>query len=317
MEFSHISVLLNETVNAFCSVDNNDKPQKKLIVDGTLGGGGHTSLILKKIPLSEVIGIDRDGEAIDAAHKKLAEFPGRVTFINDNFNNIKNILNSLGRTGIDGAVLDLGVSSYQLDNAERGFSYMCDAPLDMRMNRNSGKNAYDIVNTYSAEKLKEIFYKYGEEKWSARIAEFIENKRKIKPIKTTLELSEIIKAAIPKKAREKGGHPAKRIFQAIRIEVNDELSILENAVRDFIDVLNPKGVICIITFHSLEDRIVKTVFKELASGCSCPKDFPVCVCGKKPVLKNITRKPILPSEEEILNNPRAKSAKLRIAEKII
>ncbi|MCH5185868.1 MAG: 16S rRNA (cytosine(1402)-N(4))-methyltransferase RsmH [Oscillospiraceae bacterium] len=318
MEFSHISVLPDETVDAVCGADHvkiNDGGEK-WIVDGTLGGGGHSLLMLKKNPFIKVIGIDRDADALAASEKRLADFKGRVEFVNDNFGNIKNILNNLGKSGIDGAVLDLGVSSYQLDNAERGFGYMHDAPLDMRMDRTGGKSARDVVNGYDAEKLKEIFYKYGEEKWSARIAAFIEERRKIKPIETTYELSDIIKAAIPAKARKKGGHPAKRIFQAIRIEVNDELSGLEKALRDFTDVLAPGGRLCVITFHSLEDRIVKNVFKSLASGCSCPKELPVCVCGKTPVIKSITHKPILPSKEETEENSRSKSAKLRVAEKL-
>ncbi len=310
MEFAHKSVLLEETVDALCA------GEKKLIVDGTLGGGGHTSLILQRYPSVRVIGIDADIEAINASKKRLCGFSERVEFVNDNFRNIKNILNNIGTDSIDGAVLDLGVSSYQLDTAGRGFSYMHDAPLDMRMNAQSGKSAYDVVNTYTADELREIFYKYGEEKWSARIAEFIAEYRARKAIETTFELSDIIKSAIPAKAREKGGHPAKRIFQAIRIEVNDELAPLEQALRDFIDVISPGGRLCVITFHSLEDRIVKNVFKDLSSGCTCPKDFPVCVCGRVPVVKNITKKPILPSEDEIRENSRSKSAKLRAALKL-
>ena len=213
-------------------------------------------------------------------------------------------------------MLDLGVSSYQLDNAQRGFSYMHDAKLDMRMNKDNALSAYEIVNTYPKEKLIHIFYEYGEEKWSSRIAEFIVNKRQIKPIETTFELVDIIKAAIPQKARQQGSHPAKRVFQAIRIEVNNELGILEKTINDIVSVLNPGGRIAIITFHSLEDRIVKKVFSGLATGCECPKSFPVCVCNKQPVVNVITKKPILRSKEELLENSRSKSAKLRIAEKI-
>jgi len=310
MEFSHISVLLDETVEKL-NIDGDG-----IIVDGTLGGGGHTELILKKYPKANVIGIDRDIEAINASKKRLEPYLDRITFVNDNYSNIKAILADLKTDKIDGAVLDLGVSSYQLDNAQRGFSYMNDAKLDMRMNSSSEKTAYDVVNNYSESELRNIFYKYGEEKWSARIAEFIVNKRSINPIETTFELNEIIKAAIPKKAREKGGHPSKRIFQAIRIEVNDEISLLKPALYDFADSIKSGGVMCVITFHSLEDRIVKNVFKDLAAGCCCPKEFPVCVCGKVPLAKNITGKPIIPSDEEIKHNSRSKSAKLRAIQKL-
>ena len=233
-----------------------------------------------------------------------------------NFSRIKGILSDLNIDGLDGAVLDLGVSSYQLDNAERGFSYMQDAPLDMRMDRQGEFSAYELVNTYSEDELSRVFFDYGEEKWSKRIAEFICRRRNEKPIQTTGELVDIIKSAIPKKARLDGGHPAKRVFQAIRIEVNGELKILDGAVRDFISVLNPGGRLAVITFHSLEDRIVKRAFGEMAKGCVCPKEFPVCVCGKKPVIKLMSKKPILPSKHEEEENPRSKSAKLRVAEKL-
>lgn len=310
MEFEHISVLLEESVNALKVKENG------LYADGTLGGGGHSYRILSSNSTCCLIGIDRDCEAIDAAKKRLYEFGDRAVFVNDNFRNIKSILQTLGMNGLDGAVLDLGVSSYQLDNAERGFSYMHDADLDMRMNRNDSLSAYDVVNEYSQEELMRIFYEYGEEKWSKRIAEFIVNERKEKKIQTTFELVDIIKAAIPKKARVDGGHPAKRIFQAIRIEVNDELGMLKQAVCDFAEALKPGGRLAIITFHSLEDRIVKQTFASLAKGCTCPSDFPVCVCGKKPVVKLISRKPVLPSEEEAQSNSRSKSAKLRVIEKL-
>ena len=309
MEFKHYSVLLKE------SVDYLEVKPDGIYVDATLGGGGHSYEILSR-GAKCVIGIDQDIEAIDAATKRLCEFRDKVVTVNRNFSNIKSILDELGIEKIDGAVMDLGVSSYQLDNAERGFSYMHDAPLDMRMNRNTPKSAYDVVNTYSEQELMRIFYEYGEEKWSSRIAKFIVDKRKDKEILTTYELSDIIKAAIPKAARMDGGHPAKRIFQAIRIEVNGELEILKQAICDFTDVLKPGGVLSIITFHSLEDRIVKKTFVELAKGCTCPKSFPVCVCNKTPEIKILTSKPILPSERELDENSRSKSAKLRVAVKL-
>lgn len=309
MEFKHYSVLLKESVDAL-KVNANG-----VYVDGTMGGGGHSMAILER-GAGRLIGIDRDKEAIAASKKRLEPYADRVTQINSNFSEIKAVLSELGISEIDGAVLDLGVSSYQLDNAERGFSYMHDAPLDMRMNRDEGISAYDVVNDYSEDELTKIFYEYGEEKWSRRIARFIVEKRTQSSIKTTGELADIIKASIPKKARMDGGHPAKRVFQAIRIEVNGELRILEQAVRDFIDVLKPGGVLSIITFHSLEDRIVKQTFSQLAQGCTCPKDFPVCVCGNKPRIKILTRKPILPSERELEENSRSKSAKLRAAKKL-
>lgn len=310
MEFKHISVLLEESVKAL------DIKEDGVYVDGTLGGGGHSYRILAQCPKTALIGIDRDPEAIEAAKKRLNEFSGRVTFVNRNFSEIKDILNELGIEFINGAVLDLGVSSYQLDNVGRGFSYMNNAPLDMRMNRSDDLSAYDVINRYSLDELTRIFFEYGEEKWSRRIADFIARERERKPIETTFELVDIIKAAIPKKARLDGGHPAKRIFQAVRIEVNGELRILETAIKDFIDVLAPGGRLAVITFHSLEDRIVKQTFAALAKGCTCPKEFPVCVCGKKPQIRLLTRKPIEPGKEEIENNSRSKSAKLRVAEKL-
>lgn len=309
MEFKHYSVLLKESVDAL------NIKSDGVYVDGTMGGGGHSYEILKR-GAGHLIGIDRDKDAVAAAGARLSVFGDRVTIVNRNFSEIKNILKELGVEAIDGAVLDLGVSSYQLDNAERGFSYMHDAHLDMRMDQSSQLSAYDVVNGYTEEELKSIFYEYGEEKWSARIAKFIVEKREQRNIETTGELAEIIKAAIPAKARADGGHPAKRVFQAIRIEVNGELKILDGAVRDFVDVLKPGGVLSIITFHSLEDRIVKKAFADMAKGCTCPKDFPVCVCGKKPILKVLNRKPMLPSERELNENSRSKSAKLRTAMKL-
>lgn len=309
MEFKHYSVLLKESVDAL------DVNENGIYVDGTMGGGGHSYAILER-GAGRLIGIDQDKDAIAASKKRLEGFADRVTQVNNNFSEIKAILKDLNIEGIDGAVLDLGVSSYQLDNADRGFSYMHDAPLDMRMNRDAALSAYDVVNGFSEDELTRIFYEYGEEKWSRRIARFIIEKREINNIETTGELAEIIKAAIPQKARMDGGHPAKRVFQAIRIEVNGELRILEKAVRDFIDVLKPGGVLSIITFHSLEDRIVKQTFAQLAQGCTCPKEFPVCVCGNEPKIKILTRKPILPSERELKENSRSKSAKLRAARKL-
>ncbi len=309
MEFKHYSVLLKESVDAL------DIREGGIYADGTMGGGGHSYEILSR-GAGKLIGIDQDKEAVAAAQKRLEPFGERLITVNRNFSEIRSILFEMGIDEIDGAVLDLGVSSYQLDNAERGFSYMHDAPLDMRMNRDEGISAYDVVNGYSEDKLTSIFYEYGEEKWSKRIAQFITERRKERNIETTGELADIIKAAIPKKARMDGGHPAKRVFQAIRIEVNGELRILEQAVRDFIDVIKPGGVLSVITFHSLEDRIVKQTFSKLAQGCTCPKDFPVCVCEKKPVVKILTRKPVLPSERELEENSRSKSAKLRAARKL-
>lgn len=310
MEFKHISVLFNETLDGLNIKSNG------IYTDGTLGGGGHSHGILERDNTVKLIGIDQDIEAIEAAKKRLSDFPDNVTFVNRNFSEILSILEDLNIKEIDGAVLDLGVSSYQLDNKDRGFSYMQDAPLDMRMNRHNQKSAYTVVNEYSKEDLTRIFYEYGEENWSKRIAEFIVERRGEKPIETTGELVDIIKAAIPKKARMDGGHPAKRVFQAIRIEVNGELEILKQSILDFASVLKSGGRLAVITFHSLEDRIVKNTFAELATGCTCPKDFPICVCGKKPVVKVITRKPILPSKDEEEQNSRSKSAKLRIIEKL-
>lgn len=308
MEFKHISVLLEESVKYLRAEEGG------IFADGTLGGGGHSELILSRSNNSSLIGIDQDIEAIGAAKKRLEKYGDRVTYVNRNFCEIKSILDDLGIDGLDGAVIDLGVSSYQLDNGERGFSYMHDAPLDMRMDRRRSLSAYDVVNSYSVEELTKIFYEYGEEKWSKRIAEFIAEKRTDKPVKTTYELVDIIKAAIPKSARLEGGHPAKRVFQAIRIEVNGELRILEEALRDFAKSIRSGGRLAVITFHSLEDRIVKNTFASLAQGCTCPKGFPVCICGNKPTAKVLTRKPILPSQGELDNNSRSKSAKLRVIE---
>ncbi len=310
MEFKHISVLLNESVEAL-----RIKPDG-IYADGTMGGGGHSEAIAKRLsPSGTLIGIDRDTEALNASRQRLAGFEN-IKYVHNNYKNIRQILDELGIDTIDGAVLDLGVSSYQLDCAERGFSYMEDAPLDMRMNRQGGKSAYDVVNTYSERELSDIFFKYGEEKFSKKIARIICERRETKPIETTLELVDIIKAAIPEKFRQKGSHPAKRVFQAVRIEVNGELEDLKGALDGFFDSLAPGGRLSVITFHSLEDRIVKTAFNEYATGCTCPKDFPICVCGKTPRGKVITRKPMLPTDEECEFNKRSKSAKLRVVEKL-
>ena len=310
MEFKHISVLLTE------SVDGLDIKPDGIYADGTMGGGGHSLEILKRLsPKGMLIGIDRDRDALNASSQRLKDYPN-VKYMHNNYKNIKDVLSELGIEEIDGAVLDLGVSSYQLDCAERGFSYMEDAPLDMRMNREGGKSAYDVINTYSERELADIFFKYGEEKFSRKIASIICDRRSKKPVETTLELVDIIKAAIPERFRQKGSHPAKRVFQAVRIEVNGELEDLRYALDNFFDVLKPGGRLSVITFHSLEDRIVKTAFNEYATGCTCPKDFPICVCSKKPRGKVITRKPILPGEKEYEENKRSKSSKLRIVEKL-
>lgn len=310
MEFKHISVLLNECIEAL------DIKLDGTYVDCTLGGAGHSSHILKKLSdKGTLIGIDQDKDALRAAKERLKDY-SNVKFVHNNFYNIDDILTSLEIPVVDGILMDLGVSSYQLDEGERGFSYMKDAPLDMRMNREREFSAYEIVNTYSEEELYRIIRDYGEEKFAKRIAKFIVERRSDKQIETTFELVDIIKAAIPAKARREGPHPAKRTFQAIRIEVNSELSILNKAIEDGVEHLNKGGRMAIITFHSLEDRIVKQKFKELSNPCKCPKEFPICVCGRKPLVKLISRKPIDPSKEEITENPRSRSAKLRVIEKL-
>ena len=309
MEFSHVSVLWKETVDAVNVTEGG------VYADFTMGGGGHSSLILERGGV--LYGFDRDIDAIKVCEKRFENMGGRFNPIHSSFENVREELDRLGVDKLDGIIADLGVSSYQLDEAERGFSYMHDAPLDMRMDRREGLSAKDVVNTYSEEKLTEIITKYGEEKWAVRIAKFICDARREKEIETTYELVDIIKAAVPLGARKDGPHPAKRTFQAIRIEVNGELRILENAIRDGVDKLKCGGRMAVITFHSLEDRIVKDTFNSLANACTCPNNFPVCVCGKKDSVKVITRKPILPSNEEVENNPRSRSAKLRVCEKII
>ena len=310
MEFNHVSVLLNECLEGLNIKENG------IYVDGTLGGAGHSSEILKRLSKEgRLIGIDQDTDALKAAKERLKDY-SNVTFVHSNFSNIENVLNNLNIDGVDGILMDLGVSSYQLDEGERGFSYMKDAPLDMRMNRDKDFSAYNVINEYSEEDLYRIIRDYGEEKFARRIASFIVENRQEKNIETTLELVEIIKSAIPAKARREGPHPAKRTFQAIRIEVNSELSILNKTIEDGVGKLNKGGRMAIITFHSLEDRIVKNKFRDLAVSCRCPKEFPVCVCGEKAKVKIISRKAIEPTKEEVEINPRSRSAKLRVIEKL-
>jgi len=311
MEFRHTPVLLEQCI------ENLNIDPDGIYVDGTIGGGGHSYHICEKLsPKGTLIGIDRDTDALEAAKKRLEEFNCNKIFVQSNYSDIKSVLAETGIDKINGALLDLGVSSFQLDNAERGFSYMQDAPLDMRMNQDDNFTAYDVVNTYSQKELTRVISEYGEERWAARIASFIVEGRKDGPITSTGQLVDIIKAAIPAKARRDGPHPAKRTFQAIRIEVNDELGQLENAIDDFFDVLDSGGRLCIISFHSLEDRIVKNKFVKRANPCTCPPEFPVCVCGKVADVIKVTGKPIIADDEELEGNPRARSAKLRVCEKI-
>ncbi len=310
-EFSHFSVLLNECI------ENLDIKPDGVYVDGTAGGAGHSSKIAERLGKGGLlIPIDQDEDAIKVITKRLEPFGDRVKIVRDNFSNIKSVLDSLGIEKIDGLLLDLGVSSYQLDTAERGFSYMADAPLDMRMDNRAARSAYNVINEYSADELKRIFYDFGEERFAPKIVAGIIKAREQAPITTTGELVEIIKKSIPPFARREELSSVKRIFQATRIEVNKELDIIAPTIEAAVNAMNEGGRIVIITFHSLEDRIVKQTFNQLASGCTCPKDFPVCVCGNKPRIKIITKKPILPSESELAVNSRSKSAKLRVAEKI-
>lgn len=309
MAFEHKSVLLEETVNGL-----NIKPDG-IYVDGTLGGGGHAWEVCSRLnDKGSFIGIDQDAAAIEAASARLCDFGERVTIVRSNYCDMKSQLQKLGIGKVDGIVLDLGVSSYQLDTAERGFSYREDAPLDMRMDTRQKMTARDIVNDYTEADLYRVIRDYGEDKFAKNIAKHIVQARAVKPVETTAELSEIIRASIPMKFQKKSGHPAKRTFQAIRIELNRELDVLRDSLDDMIDLLNPGGRLCIITFHSLEDRIVKSAFRKNENPCTCPPDFPVCVCGKKSKGSIITKKPILPSEEELEYNSRSKSAKLRIFE---
>ena len=307
--FHHISVLLDECIEGLAI-----KPDG-IYVDGTLGGAGHSSEIVKRLTTGRLIGIDRDPVALKAAGERLAPYADRVTLVHSNFCEIAQVLEDLNIDGVDGILLDLGVSSPQLDDSSRGFSYMADAPLDMRMNGEDTLSAYDVVNSWSYEELKRILFDYGEERYAPKIASAICKKRGEKPIEKTLELVDVIRGAMPAQALREKQHPAKRSFQAIRIAVNDELGSVEKVMKDAIPCLNPGGRLAVITFHSLEDRIVKTSMAGAAKGCTCPPSFPVCVCGKKPQVQVITRKPIVSGDEELERNPRARSAKLRVCEK--
>ena len=309
-EFHHVSVLLDECIEGL-----NIRPDG-IYVDGTLGGAGHSAQIAARLTTGRLIGIDRDPIALRAAGERLAPFGERVTLVHSNFCEIANVLDELGIDGVDGILLDLGVSSPQLDDGSRGFSYMVDAPLDMRMNNGDALTAEEVVNTWSYEELRRILFDYGEERYAPQIAANICRTRETKPIKTTLELVDVIRGAMPASALREKQHPAKRSFQAIRIAVNDELGAVRQVMEAAIPKLNPGGRLAIITFHSLEDRIVKNGMADAAKGCICPPNFPVCVCGKKPLVKLMNRKPIVSGEEELERNPRARSAKLRICEKI-
>ena len=310
MEFVHKSIMLEEVIESLAIKPNG------IYVDGTLGGAGHSSEIVKRLGEDgRLIGIDQDGEAIEAATKRLKPYKDKVTIVRSNYAQMKEVLRDLGIPKVDGILLDLGVSSYQLDNAERGFTYREDVPLDMRMDQRQTKTAKDIVNDYSEMELYHIIRNYGEDKFAKNIAKHIVQARQKAPIETTGQLIEVIKAAIPKKVRATGGHPAKKTFQAIRIECNRELDVLKDSIDAMIDLLNPGGRLCIITFHSLEDRIVKRAFKKNENPCTCPPNFPVCVCGNVAKGKQLTRKPIIPGEEELEYNKRAKSSKLRVFER--
>ncbi len=309
-DFHHVSVLLDECIEGL-----NIRPDG-IYVDGTLGGAGHSSQIVKRLTAGRLIGIDRDPVALKVAGERLTPCSDRVTLVHSNFCEIKSVLQELGVSGVDGILLDLGVSSPQLDDKSRGFSYMNDAPLDMRMNNEDALSAYEVVNAWPQEELKRILYDYGEERYAPQIAGAICRRREEKPIESTLELVDVIRSAMPAAALREAQHPAKRSFQAIRIAVNDELGSVEKVMRDAVDCLNPGGRLAVITFHSLEDRIVKTAMVNASKGCTCPPNFPVCVCGKKPKVKLINKKPIVSTEEELEKNPRARSAKLRICEKL-
>lgn len=306
--FNHYSVLLEETIEQLHVRPNG------IYVDGTLGGAGHAYEVCSRLTAGRFYGFDQDDAAIAAAKERLAPFGESVTILRDNYCNTRTVLGELGVRGVDGILLDLGVSSYQLDTEERGFSYRYDAPLDMRMDRRQRLTAREIVNDYTESELFYMIRDYGEDKFAKNIAKHIVQARQDKPIETTFELNEIIKAAIPAKMRQ-NGHPSKQTFQAIRIECNRELEVLKNSLESFIELLNPGGRLCIITFHSLEDRLVKNAFKQAENPCTCPPEFPVCVCGKKPLGRSVTRKPILPSDRELEENNRSKSAKLRVFEK--
>ena len=310
IKFSHRSVLLDECMEGLAIKPNG------IYIDGTAGGGGHSAEIARHLEDGRLIAIDQDEAAIQAASNRLAPLGKNTTVVRSNFCEIARVCESLGVDAIDGVLMDLGVSSYQLDTPERGFSYQADAPLDMRMDKRRALDAYTVVNTYTEQEIKKILFTYGEERFAPAIAAAIVRRRAERPIESTGELADLIKYAMPPAAREGGHHPAKRSFQAIRIEVNGELDVIEPAIRDSVRLLKPGGRIAIITFHSLEDRIVKQAFASLAQGCTCPRSFPVCVCGNRPTVKVVTRKPILPSAEELEQNPRSRSAKLRVAEKL-
>ncbi len=310
MDFHHITVLLDETIEQM-QID-----PSKVYLDGTLGGGGHASAIAAKLTTGRLIGLDRDEKALTAARERLAPWMDRVTLLHRNFRELDNALDGLGLEAVDGMVFDLGVSSPQLDDGARGFSYRTDAPLDMRMDATQRLTAWELVNRWPREQLKRIFYDYGEERYAPQIAAAIEKRRESAPIETTLELVDVIKSAMPPQALREKQHPAKRSFQAIRIAVNDELGALDTLMGMAVDRLDPGGRLAVITFHSLEDRIVKSALQEAARGCVCPPEFPVCVCGRKPKVRLITRKPILPGTRELEANPRARSAKLRVAERL-
>ncbi len=309
-EFSHLPVLLKETIELL------NIKEDGIYVDCTAGGGGHSSAICEHLKTGKLIALDQDMAAIEAAGKRLEKYGDRATLIHTNFENAAEKLREIGIEHIDGALMDLGVSSYQLDTAERGFSYNQDAPLDMRMNREVTLSAYEVVNTYDEKELVRVIFEYGEEKFAKRIAANIVKKREEKPIETTGELADLIKASMPAAAKEGGHHPAKRTFQAIRIEVNRELDVITPAIKGLVDMMNAGGRMAVITFHSLEDRITKQTFQSLYGGCTCPRDFPVCVCGNKPKAKAVTKKPVVSGDEELEVNPRARSAKLRVCEKV-
>ena len=310
MEFHHKSVLLDECIQGL-----NIKPDG-IYLDGTLGGAGHSSQIVRRLTTGRLIGVDRDQVALEAAAQRLAPWKERVTLVHSNFKDIDGILDRLGIEKVDGMLFDLGVSSPQLDDGQRGFSYMADAPLDMRMNREDRLTAYDVVNQWPREELRRILYEYGEERYAPQIAGAIDRKRQNAPIETTLQLVDVIRGALPAQALREKQHPAKRSFQAIRIAVNDELGSVRQMLEEAIPRLNPQGRLAVITFHSLEDRIVKSAMAAATKGCTCPPEFPVCVCGKKPQVKLINRKPITSSPEELEENPRARSAKLRVCERL-